>query len=150
MADSRRRQFLEALRARLNQITVANGYNTNAGAQLFIGFTPDMGPDDPDTAIAIMIGEDDQGWQAKKMFYILPVEIHALAKADIDDPWMAVESLIQDIKRAVELEDRTFEGVLADNLERGPTRPTDREPGALFVGATVTYQARIAEAWGDP
>lgn len=150
MALSRRHQFLVALRERLKTIRVSAGFNTDAGAHLFFGFTPDMGSDDPETAIAILVGEDSPGWQREKVFYTLPIEIHAMAKAEIADPWMAVEALIQDIKRAIEQSDRTFGGVLVNHLERGGTRAIDREPGALFVGATVTYEAPLAETWGTP
>jgi hypothetical protein len=155
MALSRRHQFLAEVAARLEAITVANGFNTNAGAALYLGFAPELGENDADDAIAVLIGEDDlDEFQGPSVSYELPIEIEAIAKltedTDVEHPWIRVERMIQDIKRAFELDDREFGGTLAWPIDRGSTKTLKREPGSTTVGAGITYLARIKEAWGAP
>src|SRR6266545_1582415 len=109
-----------------------------------------MGPDDPAVALAVQIDDDNPTFQQEHVFSPLPLMVHALAKADLDQPWLTVEALLQDIKRAVELEDRTLGQRLRGRLERGPTQSLPRETGSEFVGASITYLAPIAEPWGNP
>lgn len=128
-----------------------SGFHTAAGHAVHLGLLPGMGPDDPDEAIAIIPGEEDPRWNAKQVLVLWPIEIHALAKATVRKPWEAVERVIADIKRAVELEDRTFGGLLRrDSIERGAVRAAEREPGSTTVGALVPYTVRILEVWGNP
>lgn len=155
MALSRRHQFLEEVQARLAEITVANGFNTDAGAALYLGFAPELGENDPDDAIAVLVGEDDlDDFQGPSVSYELPIEIQAITKLTEDDqkehPWMKVEQIIQDIKRAFELEDRQFDGSLTLPIERGNTKTLRREAGSTSVGAGISYLARLKEAWGSP
>ena len=147
---SRRQQVLAALVARVQAITVDDGFNTDAGTAVYLGETPMLGPDDPLVAIALIVGDDDPGYQGEHVFVKLPIEIQGVAFADQTDSWMAVEAVIEDIKRAVELEDRSLGKLLRSELERGPTRTLRREPGSSTVGAGVTYLAPIAEKWGTP
>lgn len=155
MALSRRHQFIEEVQARLEVITVANGFNSNAGAALFLGFAPDLGEGDPDDALAVLIGQDDlDEFQGKSVSYELPIEIQAIAKLteseELEYPWIRVEQMVQDIKRAFELEDRQFSGALTTHIERGNTRTLKRETGSTTVGAGITYVGRLKEAWGAP
>lgn len=146
----RRLAIIQAMVARLEEISVANGYRTNVGADVRIGEAPHFGPDDPDEAIALVIGEDRVMYQGANLFIELPMEVHALARADIDDPWAAVEAAIADVKEAVELDDRTLGGLVPRMIERGSTRPYAREEGSLAVGAVIPYIAPYKEAWGKP
>lgn len=150
MATSRRQQVIEAIRSRLEVIAIADGFNTDAGAKIFLEEAPPLGPDDPDVAIAIVIGDDNPTLHGEHVFGTLPIEIQALAKADLDEPWLAVEGVLQDIKRAIELEDRSLGRLLRSRLERKPTRTLPREAGSTSVGVSITYEAPIAEKWGEP
>jgi len=150
MAASRRRLILEALKARVEEITVEHGFETDAGLTVFLGETPALGPDDSTTAIAIVIGEEDPRYQGAKFLIRLPLAIQAIARADLDQPWLAVEDVIGDIKRAVELEDRTLGGLVKSDLERGSVQALEREPGSTTVGAEVVYFAIYSEGWGIP
>jgi hypothetical protein len=150
MAMSRRQQVIEALKARVAAITIAGGFNTDAGSLVFLNETPALGPDDPDVAIAMLIRDDDPSYHGEQVFYRLPIEFQALAKADLAAPWVIVEQVLQDIKRAVELADRTLGRLLRTNLERRSTRTLEREQGSTAVGVAITYEAPIAETWGTP
>ena len=150
MPASRRRLIVEALKARVEAIRVANGFETDAGVTVFLGETPPLGPDDPETAIAIVVGDEDPQYQGANLFIRLPVAIQALARADLEQPWLAVEDLIGDIKRAVELEDRTLGGLVKRQIERGSVVALEREPGSTTVGAAVTFVCPYVEGWGTP
>jgi hypothetical protein len=155
MADARRQQFLEVLLARLEAITQANGFTTDAGEHVYLGFAPAVGPDDAPQAIAVIVGDDEPGYQGENVSYRLPIEVQAIAAVPAgqqDQPWLTVEAMLRDIKRAVEKPDRKFGGLLnvGRGLERGPTRTLPREAGSTAVGLSVTYFAPMSEAWGEP
>lgn len=146
---SRRQRIIEALAQRVKMITVANGFATDAGLTVFLGEEPQLGPDDPDVALALVVNDSEVGRQLQQTMVLLPVEIQALAKADITAPLLAIESVIGDVKKAVELEDLTL-GNQCKQLTRGPVRPLDRESGMSVVGAGVEYRVLYGETWGNP
>lgn len=147
---SQRRDILEAVLARLGTILTSNGFATDAGGTLFLGAVPELGPDDPSVAVAIIVGDDAVTFQGENMFIALPLHIAAVAKADLDEPWIAVEDVLSDIKKAIELTDRTLGGLVQRQLLRGTTRTVPRDPGSLTVGVAVEYRAPYREAWGNP
>lgn len=148
---SRRHRALEEIGNRLRLIAVANGFRTNAGAAVFMGQEVTFGPGDSGAAIDVIVAQDDVLHQGENVGTLVPVEIHALVKASIADPLLAIEEVIADVKRAVEQTDRTLGGALVPRgLERGPTRPREREEGSETVGAIVEYRLTLAEQWGNP
>jgi hypothetical protein len=149
---SRRADLLSAFVARLEAITVANGYETNAGQAVYLNETPALGPDDPAVAIAVLIGDDviRATQPGKKLLLGLPLTIQAIAKADLDVAWMTVETMLSDIKRAIEQADLTIGGLAEQELQRGRTRTIVREAGETTVGLAIEYAAYYAEQWGNP
>lgn len=147
---SRRELILAALLERIEAIRTTNGFNSDAGTRVFLGESPVLGPDDPDAAIAVVVGDDVTPYVGENVFVVLVVELQAVAKSNINHPWLAVEGLLADIKRAIEVEDRTLGKLLPNKLERGSSRTLPREPGSATVGASVTYIAKYPEAWGHP
>lgn len=148
--STRRRAILEAVKARLEAIRQDDGYATDAGAMVFLCEAPALGPDDPDVAIVILVGEDEPRFQGEHILLRMPMEIQAVAKAGLDEPWLAVEDVLGDIKTAVEATDRTLGSLVKRQVERGATVTLEREPGSTYVGATITYYAPYAERWGHP
>lgn len=157
----RRARILQALLARLQVITLANGFATDAGQQLFMGAVPNLGPDDPPAAIAIVVQPDVIQAQQNNIKLRLQTDIVVVNRMDPGSAaswnagWMLVEDMLGDVKRAMELEDRTLGGLLvAGNnslgLERGTTDPYQREPGSPVMGFLITYICPYVEAWGDP
>ncbi len=150
-----RQAILAEVISRLGTIAIANGYQTDAGLMLFVGELPLLGPDDPPAAIAVIVrdelaadlsgyGEAPDGITVS----VLPIECQAVAKADLEQPWVLVEAVISDIKQAIETSDRSLGGILVLPLKRGRTRAFGREPGSTIVGAAVPYLATFAEQWG--
>jgi hypothetical protein len=147
---SAREDVLRELASRLAGITTSNGYNTNAGQKVFLGQEPNLGPNDPTEALAIVVGADSPGYQGENVAYEVTVEIQALVRADVSDPLLAMEAVLADIKKAVE-QDHDLGGLLIERgLERGSTRPFDRETGSEYPGVGIEYNLYLQEAWGDP
>lgn len=149
-SPSKRQRIVLALMTRLQAIRTVDGFETGAGSAVFYGETPSLGPDDPEVAIVVVPQEDESSYQGVKMFLKLPIQIQAIAKADVNTPYLAAEAVLTDIKRAVELTDRTLGGLVARQIERGPTVVLPREPGSETVGLGITYRAPYEEVWGAP
>lgn len=148
--DARRQRILEALKTRIEAIQIVNGFRTDAGGRVFLHEDPQFGEEDPTTAIAIVVGDDEPYWHAEQVAIRLPIEFRALAKADLEEPWKAAEAVLADLKQAIELEDRTLGRLIKPNLERGTTRTIPREVGSEYVGVGITYHSTYTERWGAP
>ena len=149
---STRMAILQTLLTRLSAITQVGGYLTDAGDQVYLGEAPALGPDDPDAAIAILVGDEDPNWQGSGRACVikLPLTLQAVAKTEIDGAWLMVEALLADAKRAIETADVDLGGLLTGPLARGPVTTLPRETGSLTVGASVGYTATFKEGWGTP
>jgi hypothetical protein len=157
---STRQAIITELRARLARISTANGFQTNSGQLVFLAENPMLGEADPEAAIWLRILGDIPGHQMKNIVLRLPVEVCAIAKANLSDPWSTVEAVIADLKTGVERDrssamgepDHSFGGLLAHSrgLVRGSTTPLPREDGSTFVGASVGYGLDYVERWGTP
>lgn len=157
---SRRQRILTVIAERVAVVQQVNGYQTDAGAMVVLGETPQLGPDDPDTAIAILVGDEQARWNRAHVLVRLPIEVQAVVKDSSPSAWWVVEALVADIKRAVERPDRELAITLnggevkllspTPGLTREVTRTVPRETGMTTVGAGVTYVAEFGEVWGDP
>jgi hypothetical protein len=153
---SRRQRILEALKARVEAITIANGFQTDIGLTVLLGETPTFGPDDATQVLAILPGEDQILGQQAKVSILLPVNIAVIVSPDIAQPWVIVEQALSDIKQAVELVDRSLGGLLTpgdgnvEGLVRGTTEIFERTSGSDAIGAAITYGCKYAESWGNP
>jgi hypothetical protein len=148
---SKRRSVIAAVETRLAGIRVASGYNTDAGENVYLGEAPAMGPDDPDAVLAVVLGDEELGHQGENVVVTLPIDVQAIVKVSREGPYVVLEAMVEDIKRAMEQADRTLGGLLiARGLTRGPVRSLKREEGSEFVGAAVEYRAVFGEKWGAP
>lgn len=147
---STRQTFLETIRTRLQAIRVTSGYLTDAGETVFLGETPNLGPDDPDTALAIVPGDAVvTKTQGKKRYMLLPVEIQVVTKVDRDEPWIAVEQALADVQTAIEQDDVLIHGY-EQSLSYASERVLPREEGMTTTGAGITYALTWCQAWGAP
>jgi hypothetical protein len=148
--STKRYDALSELRTRLRTIRAPDGFETDAGQLVFLGEEPVLGPDDPAAAIAIVVGGDEPRYQGQSVVIFLPVEVQAHVRANVDDPWLTIEAVVGDIKKAIET-DHDLGGILLPRgLERGTTRPKDRESGSAYVAAGVEYKLLFREQWGAP
>ena len=154
--NSKRIGALTELKRRLEQITITNGFSTDAGKNVLLGENAKLGPDDPETAIAIVVGsstEEHLGF-SKVIVSRVGLSLQAFAKAapaDGADPFLVAEDVVADIKRAAELEDRTLNGYCSNpGFSRASVTPAKRLEASEYVGAKVDYSLTFEEAWGRP
>lgn len=145
-----RTEILSAIVTRLQAIRIADGFDTDAGDVVSLGEPQQLGEDDPEAAIVVAFGEDGSGKAGPAYLVTAPLLIHAVAKASLEGAWEAIELILGDIKRAIELEDRRLGGILTGDMVRGSASPFPREPGSLTVGVTLTYSLQWKEGWGLP
>ncbi len=159
---SKRQAAINELVTRLEFITKAHGYNTDAGGHIFLGEAPTFGEDDPPEALAVLVGEDSPQTGGGLIRTRTPIEIWAVVPSALEQPLLAIEAIITDIKEAVEIEsdpavdrflgtvgddDKPY-GTLPRGLERGVIRSLKRQEGSVYVGAAVEYIANFEETWG--
>lgn len=147
---TRRLAIIVAFMERVAAIAQTNGFMTDAGTTVILGEKTEFGADDPEQAIGLVILSDVPRYQGENVFMSLPIEFQAIAKSDINQPWLVAEQVLGDIKQAIELSDRTLGGLVPRQIKRGPTRVLPREAGGTTVGVGITYLAEYAEAWGLP
>jgi hypothetical protein len=156
--ESVRQLILEALATRLRAIVAGNTtdqgatFQTDAGAQVLLNESPAFGPDDPAQAIAMRVDEDELIFSNENHYIRIPITIEALARADLSAPYLVAEQVLADIKRAVELRDRSLGGLAAKSkgIERGSSQALQREDGSTGVGCSVRYFVPYLEGWGTP
>jgi len=157
MADSRRLQIIEALKARVEAIDGTGDFNTTAGANVLVNEEPKFGTHDPKVAIVMLVKEDQGGeLQLGNIPLLLPIDFVAMVAPTLDAPWRQTELVLADIKKAIELEDRSLGGLLTggrnnpEGLMRGTTEVFYRQNGSEAAGLLITYAAKYVEAWGFP
>ncbi len=150
--SSKRTLIIAAVAARLGEIQVENDFNTDAGLSVLFGDGPVFGPDDPPAVLSIVVETDQPGrHQGENVTAMFGFEVQAIVKVDIQHPTLAMEAMVEDVKRAIETEDRSFDGLAVRNsLKRGQTRVIDRPAGGEYCGLGVQYQCVVAEEWGNP
>lgn len=154
---SRRQSILAEAQRRLALILTAGGFQTDAGATVFLGERGVLGDDDGDSAIALVPGDEDLednasvGAAAGTVVVGLRLQVEALALRTASRGAQAtIEALIADIKTAMEATPLDFGGLLLRSLQRLPTRALPRQQGSQTVGAAVGYAVWYLEVLGDP
>lgn len=147
---SRRQQILVEMLSRVSAIKRSDGFNTDAGLAFYAGDNPVLGDDDPESAVAVILREEPVISSRENVSVRLQIEVQAIAKADVNQSWLKAEELLADIKKAVELSDRTLGGLTPNRIERNGARTLPRDTGATTVGASVFYATNYIEAWGNP
>jgi hypothetical protein len=146
---TRRVLILQRLAALAALIQKANGFDTDAGLAVYIGAAPELGPADPDYAIAIVPGPEI-ATEDGRISNAFAVEVQAIGKAGAADAAIGVELLLGDLKAAIENPDRTLGGIFKGVMKRGPTRTLERPPGAATIGVGIGYLGTYLDEWGDP
>jgi hypothetical protein len=152
--SSKRIRAFTALRDRLLVIQKP-AFATDAGKKVYpIGQIPQSGPADPETAIAIIVGDSTEEHQGFSGVIVgrVTVSVQAfarLAQPEMADPFLVAEAIVADIKRAVE-KDRSLEGNCSEpGFNRASVRAARRVEGSEYVGAAVDYALTFEEKWGE-
>lgn len=137
-----------AIHDRLTQITVANGYLTDAGLRVFRGRRT---LDERDVPCIVLMEDIDEVQDAKmnlvKLHQRYVVEAHSTC--DPNNPNDKAHELLTDLKKAVFAGDKTFGGKVR-NLFYRTRRIGPREDGSALVFASVTFDAEFSEDLTNP
>lgn len=142
--------LLQAVVARLCAIRIEQGYETDAGRRVYLGEQIDLSSDDPPTAIAVVVNDSRPAERGGFVAELLTVECQAIAKADLESPYLAAEWVLRDITAAMEQADRTLGSLLKGEMQVGPVRVVPREPGMTTVAVGISYHLPYTRQWGIP
>jgi hypothetical protein len=148
--DPIRQRILEAIETRLLAIRQPDGWWTNLGDAVFLGFLPALGESDPVEAVAILPGDDAMRSNLQRKSLALRIDIHVLVRVDSERPWIQAERGRADVMRAIETSDRLLGGLARDQIAYVGTAMRERDEGSLDVGMVVSYLVPYTEAWGNP
>lgn len=145
-----REDVLAAYEARLQAIRTASGFLTDAGTRVVVLEHPAFGPDDGDFAIVVMPGDTEVQYVGEHVSAEWPIEIQAIVRVGLTDGWRLLEWLLADVKKAIELPDRTLGGLIKakPGIRRGAERVLPREDGSAVLGLGITYRQPLIEPWG--
>ena len=141
---TRRQRIIQAI---VDRLVAAN---TTAADRIYRGRVR-FSEDDDFPAISILPGDSEQTDRAGDRDKIeLPIEVQALALANLVNPGDAIETLIGEIKAAVfDPNDRRLGGEVMDMYYTGDGG-IDREEGGSYVSASVNFVVEYVEHYGNP
>lgn len=146
--DTIAKQNIDAIKTRLQAILVAGGFNTNAGAQVYVGR---RSFDENDTLPAVTVfdnGEQSEEIGSKRVRNELVVSVEGFA-APSGDSLTATSDLVGDIKKAVLLDDVSLGGLAQYLGYRGYSAQPPRDGGTIS-SVLVNFSVVYDERYGDP
>lgn len=155
MADPIALQIAEALELRLADILIANGYNTDAGNQVYLGFRQ-INPDEVASGPALLVYElddeprEDDADFCQEMIVDLNFQVEGIQAFGTDPTSEVLGLLWQDISQAVFLPADKNLGGLALSVRRGPRTFAYPEDGAATIAVRQIVTVTYAETYGDP
>lgn len=142
------RLAIAAIETRLQAITVVNGYNTNAGNQVYLGvrgfdaegqvFPVLSVASGAETVESVIIGLYRCTREIRISCYV----------ADISAPTVALEQVIEDVQRGMELAGEALGGVVHVLEYDGLERLEPREDGGSVSGVVVRYLMTYDRRYG--
>lgn len=137
------------LAARLAQITIANGYQTDIGLRVYDGR---RNLDESHMPCVVMVEDDDDpaGLQAPNAKTAMPWLLEGHAACDPDHPNIAGRKIIADLKKAVFSGDLTFGDKRAVACRYGGRSIAPRTDGLALVSASVTIVVDVVENLASP
>lgn len=137
------------LAARLAQITIANGYQTDIGLRVYDGR---RNLDETNMPCVVMVEDDDDpaGMQAPNGKTSMPWLLEGHTACDPDHPNAAGRKIVADLKKAVFSGDLTFGDKRAVACRYGGRSIAPRTDGLALVSASVTIIVDVVENLAAP
>lgn len=137
------------LAARLAQITIANGYQTDIGLRVYDGR---RNLDETHMPCVVMVEDDDDpaGMQAPNGKTSMPWLLEGHTACDPDHPNAAGRKIVADLKKAVFSGDLTFGDKRAVACRYGGRAIAPRADGLALVSASVTIVVDVVENLAAP
>lgn len=155
MANPISLQIAQALESRLQAILVSNGYNTDAGSQVYLGFRQ-INPDEVASGPALLLyelddepREDDQDF-CQESIIDLNFQVDGIQAFGDDSTSEVLALLWQDIAKAVFLSADKSIGGLALSVRRGPRTFAYPEDGGATIAVQQIVTVTYTETYGDP
>lgn len=155
MADPIALQIAEALEARLQDILTANGYNTDAGNQVYLGYRQ-INPDEVASGPAILVYElndeprEDDADFCQESIIDLNFQVEGIQAFGTDSTSEVLALLWQDIAKSVFLSANKNLGGLAISVRRGPRTFAYPEDGGATIAVQQIVTVTYAETYGAP
>lgn len=150
--DSIPKKILSALETRLETILTDDGFNTDAGLNVYRGRRSFDWADAtlfPAVSVFDPVEEADPSHE-ERIDNILTVFIEGHCWADPDDPADGAHDLLADIKKAVLVYDNQTLGGLAASMEYGGREIEFPDDAGSVVTVRVTVKIAYPELYGDP
>lgn len=145
---SKASQIAAALNARIEAITIANGYSTNIGAQVYRGR---LSLDPSELPCAVMVEGEDQVEDRTKIKVKLAQRYVFEGHSECNplQPNDTAHLILADIKRALFTGDLTLGGLIVEMRYIGRSIGA-RPDGTAIVAASVEIEAVFAEDLTNP
>lgn len=138
MSDAARLAFT-AIQTRLQAIATSAGYNTNAGSQVYLGVRGLDALTQTFPALSIFSGPEQADKLTANRYRCNRIVQIAGYVSDTAAPTTALEYLIEDIQRALELSDETLGGLVNSLSYEGIDVIEPREDGGTVSTLVVRY-----------
>lgn len=152
MPDSIPKQILSALTTRLGTILIDDGFNTDAGLNVYRGKKSfDWENQDLFPAISVFDPlEEVEAGHEERNDNTLTVHIEGHVWADPDNPADGAHDLLADIKKAVLLFDDQTLGGLAAGMEYAGAEIEFPDDAGSVISLRLTVKIAYPELYGDP
>lgn len=138
-----------AMKARMEDITVDNGYHTDAGHRVELGTT--FLDDDETVVLSVLSGDEESELSGyPRIANDLQVHVDGHITHNGEDSDVRAQRLIADVKRAgLRFDDRTLGG-LCRSVEPFGRSVEYPEDGSTYVSIRVTFNVRYYDTYGAP
>ena len=141
--SSPRRQLLEAVQTCLQAIAIADGFNTDAGANTSLERI--RIPDDGNATLGVRIAGQAKATEpaVKKTHRLTTFNVVALVPTDGAGAEDKLDQIVADVERAMANRQAVYpQGVsFPDYLSMTPATPPEGQKG--WIGAVIAYQSHI-------
>jgi len=157
MADPISLQILKALEIRCQSILISNGFNTDAGNQVYLG-KRQVNPDEVESGPVLLLFDEsdeidtEQVTTCIKYVVAMDVTIQVHMEYDANDHTELLHKLVQDIKKAIFNAINPLDGMPSNCLSimPGNRRVIYPSNGGDVLAARQGVQIQYVEDYGNP
>jgi len=136
--------LLDAFAAILSGIRLGNGYRTDAGMAFTREPTPQSADESAEFVTAVWTRQERASDQALiRTHRLTTVEVIAKVPAALDSAQERLDAIAADIERAFSGRQKSFPAGCQFPQYQGATPLTPQQPGAGWVGVSITYTSHI-------
>ena len=156
MSGTVRTRITAQMAVLLGQISPLEGYRTDVGTNVQVRLVAGQATQAPVCYLTPEreIGAPEYGNTVCESTYSVTVivgrkDVWIQDYPDADAEWVIIDSLIGDVRKALESRDATLEALI-ERLRYDGAEPAYREDAGELIGAKLTYSIQYRIAKGDP